>query len=315
MIGNPLGWILSALIAAGGGVVLWLGSQPPAVSEPSGVFPNLLSTISLPVDPKAAAPAPMTGDCDAGEKYRAAINEFLAQRSQYDKWYQDANKAASAKPHAVELLLEASNCSRMNLFRKAPSDVITYDTEPAPMDAIERLGQMAVQRGMLLRKTQPAEARKYLAAAFALGQHLYDERLAFREFTAGVNLMVDGSKYLAELEPDPGRSTLIQNFGQAADKYKTDQLKLYGVISTTDAQLLRRHGGDVYALARGSPEPMWRTTAILAVGRMKYNTPLRGDQLAAPRELKAWAADPDPVTRAAATTASNLTLEQYRMLR
>ena len=315
MIGNLPGWIVSAFLAAGGGFVLWLGSKPPTVSEPSGVFPNLMSKVNLPVDPKAAAPAPMTGDCDAGEKYRAAMKEFMADRAQYDKWFEKANVAATAKPHAVELLVEASNCARMDLFRKAPSEVVTYDAEPAPLDAIERLGRMAIQRGMLLRKTQPDEARRYLAAAFALGYHLYEERLAFREFTVGVNLMVEASKYLAELEPDPGRATLIQNFADAADKYKKDQQKLYGVISTTDATILRRHGGDAFALARRSPEPMWRTTAILAVGRMKYNTPLRGDQLAAPRELKAWTADPDPAARAAATAASNLTVEQYRMLR
>ena len=153
MIGNVPGWILSGLIAAAGGFGLYLGSQPPAVSQPSGVFPNLLSKVSLPIDPKAAAPAPMNGDCDAGEKYRAAITEYLSNRPQYDKWYANANLAASARPHAVELLVEAWNCSRMNLFRKAPSEVITYDAEPASMDAIERLGQMAVQRGMLLRKT------------------------------------------------------------------------------------------------------------------------------------------------------------------
>jgi hypothetical protein len=315
MIGNLPGWILSAFIAAVGGFGLYLGSQPPTVSLPSGVFPNLLSKVSLPIDPKTAAPTPMTGDCDAGEKYRAAINEFQANRSQYDKWYQDAGKAASAKPHAVELLVEAADCARMDLFRKSPSDVVTYDAEPASMEAIERLGAMAVQRGMLLRKAKPEDARRYLSAAYALGYHLYSERLAFREFTAGVNLMVDASKYLAELEGDPGRATLIQNFASSADKYKTDQLKLYGVINTTDGEVLRRHGGDAFALARGSPEPMWRTAAILALGRMKYNTPLRGDQLAAPRELKVWTADPDPVTRAAATAASNLTLEQYRMLR
>ena len=60
---------------------------------------------------------------------------------------------------------------------------------------------------------------------------------------------------------------------------------------------------------------MWRTSAILAIGRMRYNTPRRGDQLAAPRELKAWTTDPDPAVRAAANAASNLTLQQYRMLR
>ena len=315
MVGNLQGWILSAVIAVAGGTALWRFSQPPRVSEPSGVFPNLLSKVALPIDPKSVSPVQMNGDCDAGEKYRAAINEFAANRPRYDKWHSDAKSAAAAKPKAVELLVEASDCGRMNLFRRTPEQVVNYDAESEPLEAIERLGAMAVQRGMLLRKDNPDEARRYLAAAFSLGYHLYSERLAWREFTAGVNLMTDSSKYLAEIEPDAGRARSITLFAEAADKYKLDQLRLYGVISTTDGTILARHGGDAYALARSSPDLMWRTTAILAVGRMKYNTPNRGDQLAAPRELKGWMTDPEPAARAAAVAASNLTLEQYRMLR
>jgi hypothetical protein len=315
MVEKVIGWVLSGVIAVLGSMGLWFLSQPPRVSAPSGVFPNLMSKVALPIDPKSVSPVPMAGDCDAGEKYRAAINELLANRREYDAWFEKANTAVAAKPRAVELIAEASDCSKMTLFRKTPSEVITYDPEPATLEAIQRLGEMTLQRGMLLRKTAPDEARHYLAAAFALGRHLFEERVAWREFTAGVNLMVNASKYLAEIEPDPAKATYIQNFAAAADKYKLDQLKLYGAINTTDADLLRRHGGDAFALARGSPEPMWRTSAILALGRMKYNTPLRGDQLAAPRELKGWLNDTDPTTRAAAEAASNLTLEQYRMLR
>lgn len=315
MFGNLTGWILSALIAVAGGSGLWALSRPPRVSAPSGVFPKLLGIVELPTDPKTVAPVKMEGDCDAGEKYRAAIDDFLANRRQYDGWYEKANTAMAAKPRGVELLVEAAECRRMNLFRRTPAEVVTYDPEPQAIEAIERLGQMAIQRGMLLRKTQPDDAWRYLAAAFALGHHLYNERLAWREFTAGVNLMVSASKYLAELEQDPGKARAITLFAESADKYKLDQLKLYGIINTTDTATLARHGGDVFALARSSPDPMWRTTAILAVGRMKYNTPNRGDQLAAPRELLAWTNDSDPAVRTAATAASNLTLEQYRMLR
>ena len=315
MFGNLVGWILSAVIAVAGAGGLWALSQPPRVSSPSGAFPALLSKVALPTDPRSVAPLAMNGDCDAGDKYRAAIDEFLANRRRYDAWYGNAKAAAEAKPRAVELLVEAAECGRMNLFRRAPEQVVTYEPEPAVLEAVERLGQMAVQRGMLLRKTQPEEAKRYLGAAFALGYHLYNERLAWREFTAGVNLMVGAAQYLPELEPDAGRARAIVLFAESADAYKLEQLKLYGIINTTDAATLARHGGDVYALARFSPDPLWRTTAILAVGRMKFNTPNRGDQLAAPRELKAWAGDTDPAVRAAAKAASDLTIEQYRMLR
>jgi hypothetical protein len=315
MFGNLQGWIISLAIAVAGGYVLWLGSRVPAVSEPSGVFPNLLAKVALPIDAKSLAAAPMTGDCDAGDKYRAAINEFLADGQQYETWHAKANVALKDKPHAVELLVEASGCARMALFRKSPSEVVNYAPELPALDTVEKLGQMAVQRGMLLRKERPDEARRYLAAAYALGYHLFEERIVWREFVAGINLMSDAAKYLSELEQDPGRARVLERFADDALKYKADQLKLYEKLATADSQAIGRFGGDAYALARQSPETMWRTTAILAVGRMRYNTPRRGDQLAAPRELKAWAADPDPAVRAAANTALNLSLEQYRMLR
>lgn len=315
MFGNLQGWLISLVIALGGGYGLWLGSQPPRISEPSGVFPNLLAKVALPVDPRTVSPVKMSGVCDAGDKYRAAIDEYLANRAQYEKWHASANTALAAKPKAVELLVEAANCGRMTLFSRAPAEVVTYEVRAPALEAIEKLGAMAVQRGMLLRKDQPDEARRYLGAAFALGYHLYDERITWPQFTAGVNLMTDASKYLAEIEGEPDRIRAIETFATSADRYKLEQFDLYKVLATADSQTIARHGGDAFALARMSPETMWRTSAVLAIGRMKYNTPRKGDQLAAPRELEAWKKDGDAAVRAAANAAANLTIEQYRMLR
>ena len=97
------------LVALAGGFLLWTGSRPPSVSEPSGVFPNLLGRIALPVDPKTVSPVPMSGACDAGEKYRAAIDEYLKDARQYEKWHADAKAAMAAKPKAVELVVEAAD--------------------------------------------------------------------------------------------------------------------------------------------------------------------------------------------------------------
>lgn len=315
MFGNLQGWLISLVIALGGGCLLWLGSRVPPVSQPSGKFPHLLGKIALPIDAKNLAPVAMTEPCDAGDHYRAAIDEFLANRAQYEKWHQNAKSALEAKPAAVERLLDATSCGRMTLFRKAPAQVVSYDAEQPAVDAIEKLGMMAVQRGMLLRKDQPAEARRYLAAAYALGLNLYEERIGWREFNVGVNLLTEAARYLAEVEDDSARAQMLKRFASEAETYKLAQFELYKTLATADSQTIGRHGGDAFALARGSPETMWRTSAILAIGRMRYNTPRKGDQLAAPRELTVWMSDPDPAVRAAAAAAMNLTIEQYRMLR
>ena len=145
MLGNLQGWIISLVIALSGGYLLWVGSRSPRVSEPSGAFPNLLSKVALPADPRSVSPASMSGACDAGEKYRAAIDEFLRNRQQYDKWYTAAQSALQVKPKSIELLVEASDCGHMALFTRTPAEVVNYDPEPLTLDAIERLGAMAIQ--------------------------------------------------------------------------------------------------------------------------------------------------------------------------
>lgn len=319
MIGNRQGWFISALIAVSGGWLLFLGSQRPKVSQPSGTIPDLLAKVALPNDPKNVMPVATDRDCDAGEMYRAAIEEYLNNRRQYEKWFESATAARDARPKAVELVADAAGCARSTLFRPRPAEVLNYQPENPALDALDQLGHMAIQRGILhLRAKNPEESRRYLAAAFVLGARLYDERLSWLEFTAGVNLMTDAAKYLAQLENSLGnadRAQATEAFALAADKYKLKQLEVYRFVSSIDGPTIARHGGDVFALARSSAEPMWRGEAILALGRMRYNTPRRGDQLGAAREIRQWVTDPDPVVRTAATAADKLTLEEYRMLK
>ena len=319
MIGNTQGWVTSAIIALLGGWLLWEGSRPPRVTEPSGRFPKLLAKIELPKDPKTVAPVEMKHDCDAGEKYRAAIEDYLGNRRQYEKWHQNAKLALADKPKGVELVADAAGCVRAVVFARTPREVLNYDSDPPPMEAVEQLGGMAVQRGILhLRAKEPELSRRYLAGAFSLGYHLHRERVTWREFNTGVNLMTDASRYLAQLETEAGnadKAAAIQAFAAEADTYKLELFNIHAAINSLDPGTISRHGGDVLLLARSSPEPMWRGAAILALGRMKYNTPSRGDQLAAQRVVKDWLADADPVARTAANAANGLTIEQYRTLK
>ena len=73
----------------------------------------------------------------------------------------------------------------------------------------------------------------------------------------------------------------------------------------------------MFYLAENGSERMWRVEAILALGRMQYFVGAggrRGDQRGATRQLKQHALDKDPVIRAAAKAALELTREQMRTL-
>jgi hypothetical protein len=319
MLGNRLGWTLSALLVMLVFNPLYHASRAPVPSGPSGAFPNLLARIALPQDPRAAVPGLMEENCDAGEIYRQAIEEYDANARAYEKYFRTPRSAQAEKPRAVELLTQATRCSNAKLFVQTPSELLNYKPDTPAVETVERLGRIANQVGLLDRlDKKPQEARRYFEAMFVLGYHLYGERVAWSEFTAGVNLMADAARGIAKLERDannPDRANSLEHFAQVIDEYKLKQFELYKVVSTIDSYTVGRHGGDILALARSSPERMWRGEAILAVGRMKYNTPHRGDQLAATRELRQWSNDPDPSVRAAASAAAALTLGQYRALR
>ena len=318
MWGNTLGWVLSAILLGIVAPLLWPAIRTPPVSEPSGVFPDLLSRVALPADPRLAVPALMGDDCDAGELYRKSLEAYQANPRAYDTYHSKPISAQKEKPQAIELLARATRCSRMRLFARTPAEVLNYKPDTSAVEAVEKLGNIAIQIGLLHGRDKNApEARRYFEAAYALGYHLYNERLAWSEFTAGINLMMGAAAGMAKLERDtnPERAKALEHFATTIEQYKLKQFELYKVVSTIDTTTVGRHGGDILALARSSPEPMWRGEAILALGRMKYNTPRRGDQLAAAREVQRLANDPDPVARAAANAASALTIGQYRALR
>ena len=318
MWGNTRGWVLSAMMALVLGWLLVLGALPPKPSEPSGAFPNLLAKVQLPTDPKSVVPL-MSEECDAGEVYGRVLQEYKANRATYEKYRAKPTEAKAANPRAVELLHEAKKCSRMSFFSRRPQELLNYNPDLPEMEALEKIGGLANQLGLLYRlDKKPDEARRQFEAMFALGYHLYGERLSWAEFVAGVNLMADAARGLAKLEKDAGnedRARTLEEFAKSSDDYKLKQFEVYKVVSSIDTTTVGRHGGDILALARHSPEPMWRGEAILSLGRMKFNTPHKGDQAAARREVKQWVQDPHPAVRTAAVEADNLTLDKYRTLR
>src|SRR4051794_33536078 len=216
MWGNRLGWVVSACLVLLVAKPLWIASQAPRASSPSGVFPALMSRIALPADAKSVAPGVMAEPCDAGDLYREAIQEYQSNRRAYDKYFSNPRSAQAEKPKAVELLTQASRCADMTLFVKTPSELLNYRPETPGVETMEKLGRMANQLGLLYRlDKKPQEARRYFEAMFALGYHLYAERVAWIEFTAGVNLMADAARGLAKLETDennPDQAKSLEHF-------------------------------------------------------------------------------------------------------
>ena len=330
MWGNQQGWIISAVLAVLMGWMIWTFGQVEAMAAPSGQFTNLEEPIQLPIAPADIMPGVMTEDRDAGDTYRQAIKLYREDRKPYDK-FEVVRLADAKKLSALELLLQASSAKRAKIFIDKPQTLVNYSFPWPELDAIFNLGQIANSVGhyyVVSPKNANEElAMQYLQASFSLGAKLYEERLVHAEMMNGIKLMqgaVDSLRELAKRKGDTAREQQLKQFGDQTNAYYVAKVqKLYEKVVTGSPMELSKHSGDVFALAMKNPDRMWRTEAILKVGRYKYEkggTP--GDQVWATRMLEDpkrlgitdFAEDPDPAVRAAGIAAKGLTVEQFRMI-
>ena len=311
MWGNALGWIISLLIVVATATGLVLFQRHLADLTPTTELVRdsaMLAPVALPVGPDAVV-APRDA-CDAGPIYRQAIERVLADRDAYERFATEGRDSQEASAlAALQLLPGAATCSQMSLFSSAPAEVINYGPKPE-LQAIRLAGLCAIRLGLLLtRQAKPDEAMEWYQAAFALGARLYEERLVLDELMAGLELMSAAARAMGD------GNAQAQTFLNGYQEYDRARLQpLRRAIGSIDPGVIATHSGDVFHIARSAKERMWRVEAILKLGRMRYNAARLADQQAATRALEQLSDDPDPVIRAAANAARNLSIEQYRML-
>src|SRR5688572_25049442 len=126
MWGNALGWTISLLIVAAtaGGLVFFerhLANVTPTTRLVRD--PGMLAPVELPVAPSAVLPPREA--CDAGPLYRQAIEIVLSRLDDYERFAVSARRSEEAEGlAAMKLLVDASGCSQMSLFTRAPSEVV-----------------------------------------------------------------------------------------------------------------------------------------------------------------------------------------------
>lgn len=333
MFGNAIGWVISAVLA---GLTCWgvwfIGTlneiSPPStgiVAKTGNVkldllsHPEMLDVIKLPFDAQAIMPA-MTEAKDAAPLYRQAVEKYNSDKFTYRDLFESGKpKTTDLKDlPALQFLIDARNCKTMNLFGTHPRDVIAYDRAASDrVEAIYTLGKTASRLALYIKNEQPDEALKLAEAAFSLGDKLCEERLRWREFEAGAELVRDGAFVIKSL--DPARATAADIDGAMRDLLKNRCMPLWTAIGSADPAVISRTAGDVFYVAKNSKERMWRVEAILKLGRNKFDMGSFGrgaDQRWSKLLVKRMANDEklDPVVRTAAEAANDLTLEGYHMI-
>lgn len=326
MWGNQRGWILSAVIAVVMAGMLVLASVPPSPTTPTGTLTLAMQPADLSVDPGTIVPAP-TGDDDAADTYRKAASDWDANKNIYEPLRDRLTEASRVMPEPVKLILSASGDGKMDLFSPDPDEVINYDSENPTLDGLFAAGSLTNSLALFYttaKHKDMKQANRYAIAAFNLGRHLYEERIVFTEWMDGLNLMCDAALVLVKTQNDPTQAEGCKEFAFTINDFRRNKVeRLWEIISGIGEEDKATYAGDIFQIAKESPERMWRVEAILKLGRFKFNAATRGDQFGARRLLRGMAVapnvSPDPLTQltvhSAVLAAANLTIEGYRQIK
>ncbi len=331
MFGNALGWVVSAVLGAFVGALIFYGGRidPPTPPTKDSDITLGLHSAALPVSP-ADLVTPGKEDADASESYRAAADDFRSNQYKYDqanqspkfkseaesKKYYDGLRASVPELEGFKLIERARDCAKGSIYADRLPMAINYDNAKPDLDALKSIGTVMVRYAGLVAKTDRNKAQKALEAVFVMGRRMYDERIVWAEYYTGTDLMGNAAHIMSKFtEKDPAKAAKFDEFSSTAQDHQKRYVNLWTAISGIDETSVATHAGDIRDLAINSQDPMWRTEAILKLGRMRFmkGVPF-GDQKGAVRLLKQMSDDAslDPRVRAAAQTARDLTVEKFR---
>ncbi len=322
MLGNLRGWIISAAIVGCFGLLIFKFGRPGTVSESTGQLVKMTAATRLPTDPTPLV-ADGTEECNAGDLYRQAMDDYKANAQQYERVLRIQGppfREAAQQLKGVQAVLEAAKCSKMDLYASRPKEVANYERSRPGLDAIQIVGQIVNRLAASLAKDDPKRANEYAEALFLLGRRLYEERVVFQEYTVGVDLMANAANTMAKqtLADDKPRAEQMAEFVKNVQSYTGDNLAdLWMKINQTEeAGKPLPVPGDIFDVATNpNVDPMWRTEAALKLGRMRWmKSVTAADQKGANRTLKQLADDSSaPLSvRAAAAAGRDLTVEKFR---
>ncbi|MEM1011072.1 MAG: hypothetical protein AAGI46_02495 [Planctomycetota bacterium] len=336
--GNRNGWITAGVIVVVMIALAWTLAGSGSVTPPTslGQIASRWSSVSVPPAVTKVVP----DDAGSAMSYRRLLELY---RSDVDA-RRTAERLARATSTAVEeetrltdvidALIETTGADDAVLADE-PELAINYDRSIEPLDDLHNLGRSAVQQASVFA-TRAARARDFdgddaeraraiYQAVLSLGHHLAEERVIYRQWRFGTQLMADGLSGLGALAQAAGDANAadFRAASSALSAYLTETtLPLWDAIGSANNDVAtdtraETHFGDVLAIARSDQaDPMWRTEAILRLGKSRFGAPRTPDRNAAERAVRQLAEDlPTGNLRTAAEQARDLDAAAFRVAR
>ena len=327
MLGNTLGWIISAVITAAmvlGGYWIYQSAQPTRATNWSTTHGRALTLDARPVlgpiDPTAG---------DAGKLYRDAISDYGRHTSAYAgmQGNMDAVDAANEAGGrlGLDLIVKARKCGSMNFFRGDPKEAVNFDNDLPALESLDQIVKTAnnVALQMVVDSTPNyTKAEEYALASLAVGFNLYRERLVRTELDKSEDIMGASAAILRAIYQKKNAAeklARVDAFDTARKTEVDDSIDpVRKVIFNISDEDMAQHTGDFFALASDpKADLVWRVEALRRIGHLRYNAVTLADQQKAPRFLDKIKAETnlDPAVKTAAEAALTMTPAEHQCSR
>jgi hypothetical protein len=337
-LGNKTGWIVSGILLAAVLIFLYFFVFNPLPSAPYLTNEPGFMELKVPQTPlNAIIPAAPSGPGNAADDYAKAMAFYKQHAADIDKTADIApyNAAtASADPWAnpdfkacrdlADLVAEGAKKAEMRYtFVMTPKKLKPY----FQVDYAREMYQICLGSSQCYQvckdRKEYAKAEKYMQDAFILGWHMFNERALADMSMQGLDIMVEAVKYLQELyniwpeAPKDRLRSLKEYENELLGIREYDKQKrrlLWDSLPLGRSSGDQFYPGDVLVMVENEQDHAWKVQAILTLGPMKYRAVGRGDLKQAKSLIQKYLRSEDPLLKAAAECANELTRDQYQRL-
>lgn len=338
-MGNKTGWIAAGVL--GGAVLLFLLFTifAPLPSAPNHTAVRGFMDLHVPSTPLSAIlPAVPSEAGNAAEDYEKALAQYKQLREVIDGTADhervDAAIAASdpwADPgykacrEIADIVAAGAKKAEMRYtFVFTPRKLKPYYQRSYASDLHDISIPVSQCFFLHMERKEYDKAEKRMQDMLILGWHLFSERAVPHMSDQGIHILLVAVRRLQELYkawpngPTDKIASLrayenelieIQDFARQKRKILWDSLP--SAVGTSSDQF---YPGDVLNMAENEGDRAWKVQAILALGAMKYRAPSRGDKKALQSLIRQYLASEDPIIKAAAKCADEMTVQEYQGL-
>lgn len=327
-MGNKLGWVLAGVAVLGvTALVLVVVVFPPA-SAPTGATlrGGSLDLHLVGVSAAKVIGAVPAGKGNAGDDYRKAIDahrkhaKLIAEA--IGKFGETPRVHPTLPPPALEALEQIASHVAAGAARKEMR--FTFVHTPATFEygyfyrPTEDLERVAEPLSLLVYHYRAAkryaDAEKVLRDRFVMGWHMMNERSRTDLVTRGIAIQEQTISSLKTLyrERPGGHAAKIADLAEYATalrEVREHYFRKHLIFASANSI----EPGDVFNIAVNDKDRAFRVQAILALGRLRFVATRRGDVRRTKKLIERFLESDDPLERAAAVAARDLTPEEYRL--